>query len=59
MEIYQQYCDIQKKIDLLEAEKEVLRSKISESLPEEGYKDENITAFWKTSKKWTYSPKLS
>lgn len=58
MEIYKQYCELQKKIDLLEEEKDVLRAKISDSLPEDGYKDEDITAFWKTTKKWQYSPKV-
>ncbi len=55
---YEQYVDISKKIETLEAEKEVVREKISAELPEEGFKDESITAFWKTTKKWKYSPKV-
>ena len=58
MEIYKQYVEVSKKIEALEAEKEVLREKISKELPEEGYKDETLTAFWKTAKKWKYSPKV-
>ena len=55
---YEQYVEVQKKIEALEATKESLREKISEGLPEDGYKDETITAFWKQIKKWTYSPKI-
>lgn len=58
MEIYNKYCEVQKKIDLLEEEKELLRKQVSEQLPDDGYKDENITAFWKMGKKYTYSPKV-
>ena len=58
METYKQYVDVSKKIEALEAEKEVLREKISAELPEEGYKDETLTAFWKLTKKWKYSPKV-
>jgi hypothetical protein len=58
METYKQYIEVSKKIEALEAEKDVLREKISAELPEEGYKDETLTAFWKTSKKWKYSPKV-
>jgi len=58
MEIYKQYVEVQKKIEALEAEKEVLREKISAELPEDGYKDETITAYWKLSTKWKYSPKV-
>lgn len=58
METYKQYVEVIKKIEALEAEKEVLRTKISDELPEDGYKDETITAFWKITKKWKYSPKV-
>ena len=53
MENYKQYIEVAKKIEALEAEKEVLREKISAELPETGYKDETITAFWKISKNGT------
>lgn len=56
--MYQDYIEVQKKIDALEAEKEVLREKISAQLPEEGYKDEVINVFWTFKKKWEYSPKV-
>lgn len=58
MELYAQYTEVQKKIDALEAEKDVLREKITAELPEEGYKDESITAFWTVKKSWKYSPKV-
>jgi hypothetical protein len=56
--MYEQYVKVSKQIETLEAEKEVLRGKISAELPEDGFKDETITAFWKSTKKWKYSPKV-
>lgn len=55
---YEQYADIQKKIEVLEAEKEVIREKITAELPEEGYKDDILTAYWTLKKSWKYSPKV-
>lgn len=58
MELYKQYADISREIEALEAKRDILREDISKTLPEEGYKDEQVTAFWKTAKKWKYSPKV-
>ena len=58
MELYKQYVELEKQIVELEAKKDLLRADIAKSLPEDGYKDETITAFWKTTKKWKYSPKV-
>ena len=54
MELYKQYVELEKQIVELEAKKDLLRADIAKSLPEDGYKDETITAFWKTTKKWKY-----
>lgn len=58
MTIYEDYAVVQKDIDVLEAKKELLREKISQELPEEGFKSDIITAIWKSTKKWKYSPKV-
>lgn len=55
---YQQYVELQKQIDVLEAQKEELREEIGTWLPTDGYKDETITAFWTTKKSWKYSPRV-
>ena len=52
---YEEYALLQKDINILEAKKDLLRSEIAEILPEEGFKSEIITAFWKITKKWKYS----
>lgn len=52
---YEEYALLQKDIDILEAKKEILRTEISEILPEEGFKSDFMTAFWKVTKKWKYS----
>lgn len=55
---YEEYALVTKELDVLEAKKELLRKEIEEILPEEGYKDEIVNAFWTAKKKWTYSPKI-
>lgn len=56
MELYQKYAELDKQISLLEEQKKAIREEISESLPEDGVKNEFITAFWTIKKKWSYSP---
>jgi hypothetical protein len=55
MEKYKKYIQLQKSIEELEKEKEVLRDEIAKDLPDAGYKDETINVFWTKKKKWTYS----
>lgn len=58
MNKYEEYAVLQKEIDVLEAKKAILRFDIEQILPEEGYKDQYVTATWKSNKKWAYSPKV-
>lgn len=55
MELYEKYSAIDKEITLLEEQKKGLRKEIEESLPEEGVKNDFVTAFWAIKKKWAYS----
>lgn len=55
---YEEYAKLQSEINVLEAKKELLRAEIETILPEDGYKDELITAFWTMKKKYDYSPKV-
>lgn len=54
MNIYEQYVDVQKKIDDLELVKKGIRDQIALELPEEGVKTDLITAPWVKAKKWLY-----
>lgn len=56
---YEEYVVLQKKIDELDAKKELLRSEIEAELPEEGFKDESINVYWTNKKKWTYTEKVA
>lgn len=58
MTIYEQYAEVDKQIEALEAKKKVIRDEISKELPEEGIKNDFVNAFWTIKKKWTYSPKV-
>lgn len=58
MELYDEYIILSKEIKTLEEKQKSIREKIEAQLPEEGYKDERITAFWNTRKTWTYSPNV-
>ena len=58
MTIYEQYIQTQLQIDTLEKMKESLRETISKELPDDGFKDEKINAFWTMKKNWKYSPKV-
>lgn len=58
MTIYEQYADVQKQIEELETIQKALRSQIEKDLPEEGYKDESVTAYWTKRKSWKYSPRI-
>jgi len=51
---YQEYALLQSEINVLEIKRELLRAEIEVILPKEGYKDENLTAIWRISKKITY-----
>lgn len=55
---YEEYAVLQKEIDLLDAKKEILRAEIEAILPEDGFKDESINAYWTTKSKYEYSPKV-
>lgn len=55
---YEEYALLTKELDVLETKKELLRAEIEKELPEEGYKDDIINAYWTSKKKWTYSPKV-
>jgi len=55
---YEEYALLQKEIDVLDAKKELLRAEIEKILPEEGFKDEVINAYWTTKSKYEYSPKV-
>ncbi len=55
---YEQYVAVSKQIDSLETHKELLRKAISDELPEDGYKDEAINAYWTIKKNYKYSPKV-
>ena len=55
---YEEYIEIVKQIEELEAKKEVLRTDIAKILPAEGFRTDAISAFWTLKKKWTYSPKV-
>lgn len=56
--IYDEYVSVQKEIDVLEERKKGIRERIQAELPAEGFKSEVVTAVWKTSKKWQYSPQV-
>ena len=51
---YEEYALLQKEIDVLDAKKELLRAEIEKILPEEGFKDEVINAYWTTKSKYEY-----
>lgn len=57
-DLYAQYSALEKQIETLELAKKELRATIEEQLPEEGVKNEFVTAFWTLKKKWTYSPMI-
>lgn len=55
---YEEYALLQKELDVLEAKKEILRAEIESMLPDDGYKDDTIIAFWTVKNKYEYSPKV-
>ena len=55
---YEEYAILQKEIDVLDAKKELLRAEIEVILPDDGYKDEFITASWAIKNKYEYSLKV-
>lgn len=52
--IYEQYASLQKQIEELDAKKELLRAEIEVILPKEGFKNDVLTASWRTFKKYQY-----
>ena len=54
MDLYEQYAVLQKEIDALETKKKVLRDEIASVLPDEGVKNDFVTAVWRKAKKWAY-----
>lgn len=56
---YEEYALLQKEIDILDAKKEILRAEIEDILPEEGFKDDIVNAFWTKKTKWTYTDKVT
>lgn len=55
---YEEYALLQKDIDILEAKKDILRAEIETILPDDGFKDETINAYWTVKSKYEYSPKV-
>lgn len=59
MNKYEEYALLQKEIDVLDAKKELLRAEIEAILPEDGFKNDVVNAFWTKKTKWTYTDKVS
>ena len=51
---YEIYADITGQIAALEDRLVTVRAEIEKELPDDGYKDERVTAFWTSKRKWTY-----
>lgn len=58
MNLYEQYAQVSKEIEALEAKQKLIKDDIAKELPEDGIKNDYVTAFWKVGKKWKYSPKV-
>lgn len=58
MDIYTRYAEITNSIAALEEQQALIRKQIESSLPDEGYKDDKVTAFWSIKKKWVYPEKV-
>lgn len=54
MEIYAQYASVEKQIKALEEQKKALREEIINILPEDGVKNDFVTANWRVSKTINY-----
>ncbi len=58
-ELLNEYYELSRELDKLEAKKEVLREKIHKETPEQGYKGTLADVSWVRKKKYTYSPLIA